>query len=236
MRVILSFLLTTFLILNTAVFSEAFEDDFEDPFDTRSSNTYASTPDPFIKFNRVMFKFNDYLYVGFVKPVSTITQAVLPNPLERGIKNVLDLIFSPLDIVNYLLQGNPKAAGKQTGRLLINATLGIGGLFDPADTIFKLPEQSTSFGYTLGVWGVGQGPYLVLPVFGPTVTRNASNSVFNFTATRLYMDEPTRNLTNGTRVITGFWAFSDTYDSIRKTSLDPYIIIREFTVNQAKIK
>lgn len=140
-----------------------------------SEFVYASDKkdvDPWQGYNRGMFKFNDTLDRWFLKPVAKGYRAVTPNFLERGISNVFSNIGEVPSTLNGVLQGNVKGAAKDTGRFLVNSTLGIGGLFDVAKHM-KLPaDDKEDFGQTLAVWGVGQGNYLVLPLLGPSTLRD----------------------------------------------------------------
>lgn len=128
--------------------------------------------DPWQGYNRAMFKFNDTIDRWFLKPVAKGYRAVTPNFLERGISNVFSNIGEVPSTLNGVLQGNVKGAAHDTGRFLVNSTLGIAGLFDVAKHM-KLPsDDKEDFGQTLAVWGVGQGNYLVLPLLGPSTLRD----------------------------------------------------------------
>lgn len=128
--------------------------------------------DPWQGFNRAMFKFNDTMDRWFLKPIAKSYRFITPDPLERGISNVFSNIGEVPSTLNGVLQGNFKGAAHDTGRFLVNSTLGIGGLFDVAKHM-KLPaDDKEDFGQTLAVWGVGQGSYLVLPFLGPSTLRD----------------------------------------------------------------
>jgi phospholipid-binding lipoprotein MlaA len=128
--------------------------------------------DPWEGFNRAMFKFNDTLDRWFLKPVAKGYKVITPDPLEKGISNIFSNIGEVPSTLNGVLQGNVKGAAHDTGRFLVNSTLGIGGLFDVAKHM-KLPaDDKEDFGQTLAVWGVGQGNYLVLPFLGPSTVRD----------------------------------------------------------------
>lgn len=128
--------------------------------------------DPWQGYNRAMFKFNDTIDRWFLKPVAKGYRAVTPNFLERGISNVFSNVGEVPSTLNGVLQGNVKGAAHDTGRFLVNSTLGIAGLFDVAKHM-KLPaDDHEDFGQTLAVWGVGQGNYLVLPFLGPSTLRD----------------------------------------------------------------
>lgn len=129
------------------------------------------TDDPLQDFNRKMFAFNQLADNIAIRPVAQAYVKVT-GPRERLlIDNFFANIRSPVTIVNDVLQGRPRPALEAGGRFLVNTTLGIAGLFDPASDL-HMPAQSTDFGVTLAHWGVPEGPYLVLPFIGPTTLRD----------------------------------------------------------------
>jgi len=132
--------------------------------------------DPWEKTNRKIFKFNTHLDNYLLKPVARAYRKVLPDPVENGVSN----FFSNLDDVNVLandiLQGKPEKAGNAATRFAINSVFGVFGLFD-VSTRAGLPKHYENFGQTLGVWGVGEGPYVVLPLFGPNNLRSTTGLV-----------------------------------------------------------
>lgn len=131
----------------------------------------SASDDPFEPFNRAMYTFNDKLDRYFLKPVAKGYRAVLPRFARRGVSNFFGNLHEPVVMVNDALQGKLKHAASDLGRFLTNTTLGIFGLFDVA-THFGLERHNEDFGQTLGVWGVNPGPYLVLPIFGPSNFRD----------------------------------------------------------------
>ncbi len=128
--------------------------------------------DPWEKLNRRVHRFNEVVDRGVAKPLAKAYIAVVPRPVRLGVGNFFNNLGQPVSAVNALLQGKPKQAGQTLGRFLLNSTLGIGGLFDPASSA-KLPNKSEDFGQTLGVWGWKQSRYLELPLFGPRTVRDA---------------------------------------------------------------
>jgi phospholipid-binding lipoprotein MlaA len=132
--------------------------------------------DPYEKTNRSVFEFDQKLDKYVISPSAGAYVAVVPTPARTSIHNFLLNLDLPVTFVNDVLQGEVHRAGDTLGRLAINSTLGIGGLFDPA-TDFNIPYHSEDFGQTLGTWGVGEGPYLVLPFFGPDPPRDAAGQV-----------------------------------------------------------
>ena len=133
--------------------------------------TKADARDPFERINRKTFAFNDAVDRTVLKPVAKGYRKVAPQFVETGVSNFFDNLEGPRTIINDLLQGKFKASLHDTGRLLLNTTVGIGGLLDPA-TAAGLDKNDEDFGQTFGKWGVGAGPYIMLPFLGPTTLRD----------------------------------------------------------------
>ncbi len=132
--------------------------------------------DPLEPMNRAVHELNRGLDRVAVRPAAKVEGAILPEPLRRGISNVAATLDLPGDIANQLLQGRIFDAATNTLRLGANLTLGLGGLVDFASAA-GMPKLETDFGETLAVWGVGEGPYLVLPALGPSTLRDAVGEV-----------------------------------------------------------
>lgn len=129
--------------------------------------------DPFEGFNRKMFSVHEKLDKAIYRPASMGYKHIVPKPLRDGIRNILSLLTEPFIAANFLLQGKPGKMAETVGRAVINATAGVGGLFDIAKRKgINLPHRENSLGDTLAIWGVGPGPYLFLPLFGPTTLRD----------------------------------------------------------------
>jgi len=145
---------------------------------TSATTSFAETKDCFEKLNRGIFSFNQGLDKIIFKPVAK-GYSYLPNIVQKGVRNVTSNVSHTVTIPNHLLQGNFKNFYNDTGRFLINSTVGIIGVFDPAQKLgFKKIDQE-DYGQTLGFWGVGTGCYLMLPIFGPSTTRDAVGKVAN---------------------------------------------------------
>ena len=133
--------------------------------------------DPLEGFNRGVFAFNDVMDQAVLRPVSWVYRTVVPAPLRVGVRNFLQWISSPLTVANTLFQGDVEQAGVTVSRFFVNSlTLGFGD----AATGMGLVHRQEDFGQTLGVHGVGSGPYLVLPVFGPSNARDTAGRVVDF--------------------------------------------------------
>ena len=159
------------------------EDDFaaiygQDAYDPVADPTLppeAQLPtsyDPWEKFNRKIHRFNNAVDRSIAKPLARGYVKVTPRPVRLGIGNFFENLGQPLTMVNSLLQGKPGRAAQALGRFLLNSTLGIGGLFDPASDA-GLPRRSEDFGQTLGTWGWKRSRYVELPLFGPRTVRDA---------------------------------------------------------------
>jgi len=129
------------------------------------------TDDPYENFNRKSYAVNDALDKAFIRPVAVGYRKVTNPPVRRAFSDFFTNIRMPITVANDLLQAKPKAAAEGTGRFLVNLTLGVGGFFDPASQL-GLPLDDTDFGITLAHWGVPEGPYLVIPLVGPTTARD----------------------------------------------------------------
>ena len=132
----------------------------------------------FEKFSRGTLKFNQALDKAIFKPIAK-GYRVLPQPIRTGTNNFVSNLRSLLSFSNNVLQGDLKSAGNTAGRFVINTTVGILGVFDPASKMGFEKKSREDFGQTLGVWGTGPGCYFVLPVLGPTTTRDAVGLIGN---------------------------------------------------------
>lgn len=147
-----------------------------DRADAEAYAEYEEINDPLEPMNRVIFQFNRGLDTLILKPFAIMYSVFLPPPFQTGIHNFLNNLQTPVILANDLLQTNMNNAGVTFTRFLINTTLGVGGLGDPA-TDLGWRRHEDDFGKTLAVWGVGEGPYLMLPVFGPSNPRDATGRV-----------------------------------------------------------
>ena len=138
-------------------------------------NAKRDPRDPFEGFNRASYKFNDALDRAILKPTAKGYKAITPQFVETGVSNFFSNLGQPTVILNDLLQAKFKPALSDTGRFLLNTTVGIGGLFDPASKA-GLDRNDEDFGQTLGKWGMPSGPYLMVPFFGPSTVRDGFGS------------------------------------------------------------
>lgn len=138
---------------------------------TNSEYREGSLSDPFESSNRTIFAFNKAVDKAVIHPVVKGYRFIVPEPGRKGLRNFLRNLKSPVTLANEVLQGDVDGAGKVVLRAVVNTLVGAGGLFDVAGREGYEYEQE-DFGQTLGAWGVGHGPYLVLPILGPSSARD----------------------------------------------------------------
>ncbi len=133
---------------------------------------YKATNDPIEPFNRAVFDVNDFLDRLLIRPLAELYRITVPPPLRDRVAGIIKNMSEPVVFANNLMQGEVSRAGTTLGRFAVNTTLGVGGMFEVANE-FNLKRQRGDFGQTLHVWGAGSGPYIVLPLFGPSSVRDA---------------------------------------------------------------
>ncbi|BFM06598.1 MlaA family lipoprotein [Halioxenophilus aromaticivorans] len=136
--------------------------------------------DPWEGFNRSMYRFNDALDRAILKPAAKGYKFVTPDPVEKGVSNVFSNLGEVSTILNSMLQWKWKSAAHSTGRFVVNSTLGIVGILDVAGHVGLEKRPGEDFGQTLATWGVGSGPFLVLPFFGPSTVRDGFGTVVDW--------------------------------------------------------
>ena len=169
--------------------------------------------DPWERMNRSTYKFNDKLDRAVLRPVAHGYKNVTPSFVRTGISNFFDNLDYPVVIVNDLLQAKFLTAGRDTGRLLMNTTLGIGGLLDPASRA-GLTKTVNDFGLTLGTWGVHKGPYFVIPFLGPSDVRDGLGRIPDSVASP-------RNYINSSAARYSLWGVGLLDARYRLISLEP---------------
>lgn len=209
--------------------SEAEEDDFDYDMEDVPAAEQVTIADPWEPFNRAMFTFNDRLYFWVLKPVAEGYSTVVPEPARVSVGNFFSNLRAPIRFVNCVLQANLIGASTELFRFMLNSTIGLAGLFDPAGgEEIGLLRQDEDFGQTLGVYGVGQGFYIVWPFFGPSSPRDTVGMVGDFFSYPISYLDPWYAWT----AVRGYQAINDTslqigdYEAIKDAALDPYISIR----------
>ena len=173
-KIIILFFLFFSLLSYKAVASEADQVN-TDSEDFETTTIEDEIYDPFEPVNRAIFSFNNVADRIVLEPIAKGYKK-LPSPLQSGINNFLSNLRAPLVVVNQLLQGQGENAIQSSGRFIVNSTVGVFGLFDVAEKI-GLEEKEEDYGQTLATWGVGDGFYIVLPLFGPSNLRDTSGMV-----------------------------------------------------------
>ena len=184
--------------------------------------------DPLESINRSIFWFNDQLDTFLIKPIAQVYGFVTPDVAKRAIARGFDNLVSPARFANDLLQGEYKDAGTTGARFLINSSIGIAGLFDVAEELGH-PGHPSDFGQTLYAYGVGAGPYLVIPIFGPTTLRDGFGGIVDggFDP-MLYMFNtlPVNLAVDGAGGIVKREGFIEPLDDLRANSIDYYSALR----------
>lgn len=183
--------------------------------------------DPWEPWNRKVHRFNNAVDRTIATPLARAYVAVVPRPVRLGVGNFFNNLGQPVSALNALLQGRPQQAGQSLGRFLLNTTIGIGGLFDPA-TAVNIPNRSEDFGQTLGVWGWTNSRYFVLPLFGPRTLRDTFGLVGDapLSPTRQIEDDATRYFLQGLQLVdlrTQLFAL----DAMREGATDEYALVRD---------
>lgn len=202
-----------------------------DPSDPVATAEYWEKNDPLETLNRGTFFVNDALDTMFIRPAADFYRILIPQPIRGGIRNALANLREPVTLLHDGLQGNTTRAGNTAARFAINTTLGVAGLFDAA-TGMGFPREREDMGQTLAVWGVDEGPYLVLPLLGPSNFRDTIGRVFDYFADPwqyVSNDGSVRDLLTARTVVEVLDAresLLEPLDQINRTSLDPYATIR----------
>ena len=197
-------------------------------------------------FNRASFALNQGLDKVVFKPVAKLYKS-LPSPIKSGTGNVLDNLSNLVTIPNNILQGDFKEAGINSGRFVVNSTLGILGLFDVAEQMGLIEYKKEDYGQSLAVAGIGPGCYLVLPVLGPSTARDTISSVANFVGGDAWYNVTVKNDTQyfsdfdyyGSKATSGVDFRAKNYNSIEnleKNSLDFYASVKSLYLQDRQQK
>ncbi len=189
--------------------------------------------DPLEPFNRAMFTFNDVLDGLFLRPAAIMYRNVFPGFVRDGVSNFLDNVRTPVVLANDLLQGEWKRAEHTLGRFMFNTIMGLGGLIDVGGYLGMPERHDEDFGQTLAVYGVDSGPYLVLPIVGPSSPRHAFGllvDAFAFDPFSIFFSDvvplEARLAERGARYVTFREANLENIDELKRTSLDYYAAVR----------
>jgi len=194
-----------------------------------ASSVPSDQADPWESFNRGVFQFNETADRYVAKPLAKTYQAITPVFLDDAITRVFNNLATPITIVNQLLQGKAHDAAGQTARFMFNSTIGLAGIFDIARHM-DLPRQQEDFGQTLAVWGTHPGPYLMLPLLGPSTVRDAGGRVIDMgTDPRSYSTKTARLVMTATDVTD---TRADLLAAEKAIEGDRYQFIRDYYLQQ----
>jgi phospholipid-binding lipoprotein MlaA len=187
-------------------------------------------PDPWEGLNRNLFAVHETVDNAVLEPVARGYRAVTPGPVRKGVLNFLRNLRGPVIFANDLLQGEVGRAGTTAARFGVNTTIGIGGVFDPA-TSMGLERHDEDFGQTLAVWGVDTGPYIFVPLLGPTTVRDGAGRIIDvaFDPLTWFEGQDIDTIRTTRTVVAGVAAREqvlETVDNIRRDAIDPYVTIR----------
>lgn len=187
--------------------------------------------DPLEGMNRGVMKVNEAIDKAVIEPTARGYRYVAPKPVRQSVRNFLHNLNSPIIMGNELLQGDMKGFANATGRFVINTLLGVGGLFDVAD-MGGIPYEPEDFGQTLAVWGVGNGPYIVIPLLGPSTVRDGTGMLVDsfLDPVRIYLFNEDLEWLHYTRLavtaIDTREQLLEVVDDLRANSFDYYAAVR----------
>ena len=193
---------------------------------------FQANNDPLEPLNRGAYAVNEAVDTVLLRPAAVAYRTLVPPPVREGIRNALGNLRAPTILMNDLLQGEIDRAGRTSARFLINSTLGIGGLVDVAEWQFGIRGHGEDFGQTLATWGVGEGPFLFLPLLGPSNPRDLLGLGVDTVASPWFwfgqgdVVEILRGVRTGLTILDTREGVLDALDLVNSTSLDPYATLR----------
>jgi phospholipid-binding lipoprotein MlaA len=195
-----------------------------------AAHAQEAVSDPWEGFNRDMYAVHDSVDRAVLEPVARGYRAVTPRPVRHGVRNVLRNLRGPVIFANDLLQGQFARAGVTAARFGVNTTIGVVGLFDPAESM-GLERHDEDFGQTLAVWGVDAGPYIFVPLLGPTTVRDGAGRIVDmaFDPLTWARGENVDEWRAARGVATGVSAREqviEAVEDVRRDSVDPYVTLR----------
>ncbi len=218
--------------INATEHSEVIKNDLSDIEDYEMQ--LVEIKDPLETLNRGVFTFNKGIDRVLIKPVVTIYHKVTPSWGRDRVSSFVQNLKEPVNIINAVLQADPDLLAKSVGRFLTNSIVGLGGLFDVASTQEDLQIENTDFGLTLKKYGFEVGPYLVLPIIGPSSFRDAPCLIAGYYADPFnYMvNSNTRIARKGVELIERRDSLTEVLDNIEQTSIDEYSSIRSIYIQK----
>ena len=197
--------------------------------------TNGDPRDPLEPMNRGIYKFNDVTDKAVLKPVAQGYKAVVPSPVRTGVTNFFSNIDDVFVATNNLLQFKLNAAASDVGRIIANTTFGIGGIFDVASG-WGMEKHNEDFGQTLGYWGLGDGPFLMLPLLGPSNVRDSVGLLASYQLDPVWhlRNIPVRNTLTAVRIVNRRANLLGAEKVLDEAALDPYIFLRDAYIQQRR--
>ena len=198
-----------------------------------TSSTSSGAQDPWESYNRSVFRFNETVDAAVLEPVARAYQQVAPQPVRTGVSNFFGNLGDLWSMVNHALQGNGEQTYNHMVRFTTNTVLGVGGLLDIA-TPMQVPRNKQDFGLTLAAWGVQPGPYVVLPLLGPSTLRDTAALPVDFQGNPLGDLQPVahRNVLRGLALVNTRSNLLGVTDTLDAAALDRYSLVRDFYLQQ----
>jgi phospholipid-binding lipoprotein MlaA len=203
----------------------------DDEFDFSEEELYLTAvriADPLEPLNRVIFQFNDKLYFWILKPAAQGYNVVFREDIRQSIANFFSNLLTPVRLMNCILQGKFKAAGTETARFFINTTMGVLGFGDAGKVMFNLEISDEDLGQTLGVYGIGNGFFIMWPIVGPSTLRDSAGFGGDLFVNPITYLEPS----GLSAAVGGYRRFNDLsmrlgeYEAIKEAAIEPYSAVR----------
>lgn len=197
------------------------------------------TNDPWQRLNRTTFRFNDEITTYALRPVAHGYAAIVPLRVRTGLTNFFDNLNYPVRFINCVLQGKITRSEQETGKFVVNSTAGVGGLIRVSDHISSLADvPAEDFGQTLGVWGFCPGPYIVMPIVGPSDCRDLVGFGGDYAMNPLnwhslgiihhaFIPNAASIALSGTKFVNGLPKSVESYDQLKAEAVDPYVAMRD---------
>jgi len=222
-------------VINTPLNTAEETDEFEDEF---SLTNHKEINDPLNEYNRIMTSFNDTMFTYTINPISELYATITPEPIRQSVANFIHNIQFPIRLTNNLFQGKFKNSSDELERFIVNTTIGLAGLFDPASIYMHIPTHNEDFGQTLGYYGVGAGFHIVLPFLGPSNMRDVLGLTADAYMSPLQYQKGLKKykIPNNYGQAIGIYSFEKlnqnslhlgAYESLKKDAIDLYPFLRD---------
>ena len=218
---------------------DEYDDEYDDEDEYADEEDVELISDPLIGLNTGIFHFNDKMYFWVLKPVSRGYGFIIPEELRMAIRNMFYNIRFPVRFINCLLQGKGRKASYEFGQFFINTTVGVLGMQNVAANYPKLQPSAEDLGQTFAVWGMGNGPFLMLPFFGPSSMRDGAGRLGDTFLDPLwwYFDDIWLSLgIRAGETVNGVSLRIGEYEALKEAAIDPYVMLRNaYVQNRNKL-